>query len=103
MFSDGPSLCSSSEITITQQQKSIDLGYVIIFAGYNAAAEITIRCTGYRNPTYAKTVGPFQMKVMDNEAIQNLIAVYPDWSFVIPAGKLKSVELAAPLTFSFYL
>lgn len=72
-----------NDMTITTQQTSQNTHQIIFSKANSGLSSMTLKCTNYRNPTFAKTVGSFKMKVLDRETIKNSVLKYKDWNMVI--------------------
>lgn len=59
------------------------------------------KCSNYRNPIYTgQVVGPFEMKVNDNEAPPNEVVTYPAFRFT--AGTMSPRTYTSTPTFEYY-
>lgn len=72
----------------------------MLFSKYTPGSEIILTCTNYRNPLKAGTIAGFKITVSDRETPSNLVAIYPQWSFVI--SDLAPQDLPAPLKFELF-
>jgi hypothetical protein len=66
--------------------------FLVVFSLYrgDGTGDLTLTCTGYKNPVYPKDVSGFSITVKDNERVANEILSYISFT-------LESAELMVPI------